>query len=113
MRSRVNDSQLLEDLFDAALERLQDGEHPAPADLCGDRLDLHEDVAALLQLARSLCPPRPWGPPTVPGYGILEELGRGGMGVVWLARQESASGRRVALKTLPTAAFSGSRPETA
>lgn len=38
--------------------------------------------------------------PTLPGYTVVDLLGRGGMGVVFLAEQEKANRRRVAVKMI-------------
>jgi serine/threonine-protein kinase len=43
------------------------------------------------------------GLPAIPGYLLLQEIGRGAMGIVYLAVR-SADGRRVALKTIRPAA---------
>ncbi len=46
-----------------------------------------------------------WGVPDLPGFSIVREIGRGGMGIVYEA-EEVVLGRRVALKLLPVSTLS-------
>ncbi len=86
-----------------ALEVLPVGE---PCRLCGATLPLAGPTGPPPSLCTACEREIAAQPQPIPGYRIARQLGRGGMGVVWLALSPS-DGSRVALKTI-TPAVSGS-----
>jgi serine/threonine protein kinase len=99
----------LERLAADYVDRLRRGERPTMAEyqqqhpeLASGIADLFPTIAALEGLREGDTVHEAGSPAQLGEFRILRELGRGGMGVVYLAEQPSLA-RRVALKVLPAA----------
>jgi hypothetical protein len=105
-----------ESIFGQALEITSVAERAAFLDrACGDNAALRAEVEALLRahersgdlldLPESVQPtmnlPAPEGPGAIIGpYKLLEQIGEGGIGTVWMAEQIEEIQRRVAVKVV-------------
>lgn len=111
MPSRVETiERKVEEVFNAAVEKTTPTERRAYLDgACGNNADLRLRVEALLsahdEAGTFLSSPSSEQPAEGPGskigsYKILQEIGEGGFGVVYMAEQEEPIRRKVALKII-------------
>src|SRR5271166_6265933 len=120
-----DDRDPIELLADSFIARFRSGERPSIDDYIGKHPELAEEIRAILPALVELeVNQSPGGsatgmvdgqfeecagsaPRVLGDYLLLREIGRGGMGVVYEAVQQSL-GRHVALKVLPAQSLAGS-----
>ncbi|HEX6810155.1 MAG TPA: protein kinase [Planctomycetota bacterium] len=88
------------DLLDELLAQLLNGAEPDLAAAAERHPHAAHRISEAMALAGSVAGRRVVSRPSLGGYEVVRELGRGGMGTVYLARQEALD-RVVALKVLP------------
>jgi WD40 repeat protein/predicted Ser/Thr protein kinase len=90
----------LQPLLEATLFQRSDGVSDTPEHGTARGLSPEAGLAAGIKPAAR--------PPAIPGYEVIRELGRGGMGVVYLARQAGVN-RLVALKMILAGEYAGAQ----
>lgn len=96
----TSDEVVLDQLLERFLRDLGAGQTVDVDAICAEWPRLAQRVREVWALAQSVALDLARPLPTVPGFEIVAEIGRGAMGVVYLARQTSV-GRLLALKLLP------------
>jgi serine/threonine protein kinase len=109
------DWEKIKNLFGVALERSPDERNSFLLEACGSDAFLREEVESLLRAhdSSSGMLERPLNFPIVSSpesgsigpYQLLEKIGEGGMGQVWLAEQTGQLQRRVAVKLIRWGAY--------
>jgi hypothetical protein len=125
MSDSTTDRDPIEMLADSFLARFRRGERPSIEEYAAQHPELAEEIRSLLPAlvmleqeksiagsatglnGEAVSPAANPGPRRLGDYLILREIGRGGMGIVYEAVQQSL-GRQVALKVLPQQALAGS-----
>lgn len=103
--------QKAQEIYEAACLRPITEQESFVASMCGDDSKLRGTVLALLANAQSTvdaAPPEPVSPPraaeqpgdTIGPYKLLQQIGEGGFGSVYMAEQQVPVQRRVALKII-------------
>lgn len=108
----TSDQEFLDDVLSRFMDSAEEGLAPDASSFALERPHLAGQLADLARVAFRLNSATGSVPPRLGGYDVLREIGRGGMGAVYLARQHSLGDRVVALKVLGESSSISTRSRT-